>query len=310
MNLTGGLGNQLFQIATSLSLFPNSVTEIHGELGVPNRNYSSEIDISEFQFTDQVQYATQRKKSEFVSKVFGFNIRSSKHPKRIEKNRIFQTCVRLITEIIFTMYFQNAGKVVTEQNLDKFKSRKKNSDVYLIGYFQNFEWVKNAREQLRKELNLKQPSKQFKEIVKEATEDLVILHIRRGDYRNEPNFGLLGEKYYSNALEKIVCQHQISEIWIFSDEPEVAMKMIASIVKNRFKMKTIPKDGLSSAETLELMRQGKHFIIGNSTFSWWGAFLSHNPNGLVIAPTPWFRFAPLDQSMQVQGWEYISAGYD
>jgi hypothetical protein len=46
---------------------------------------------------------------------------------------------------------------------------------------------------------------------------------------------------------------------------------------------------LNSAETLELMRCGKAYIIANSTFSWWGAMLSNSENPMVICPDRWFK---------------------
>jgi hypothetical protein len=46
--------------------------------------------------------------------------------------------------------------------------------------------------------------------------------------------------------------------------------------------------GLTASENLELMRLAKGFIIANSTFSWWGAFLSREKNCLVTYPSPWF----------------------
>ena len=46
--------------------------------------------------------------------------------------------------------------------------------------------------------------------------------------------------------------------------------------------------GESSITTLEKMRCGSAYIIGNSTFSWWGSFLSHSINPPTIAPEPWF----------------------
>lgn len=45
-------------------------------------------------------------------------------------------------------------------------------------------------------------------------------------------------------------------------------------------------------QNLSMMASCKHHIIANSTWSWWGAFLGHNPNRMVISPsylTPnWF----------------------
>jgi hypothetical protein len=77
-----------------------------------------------------------------------------------------------------------------------------------------------------------------------------------------------------------------TKIWLFSDEPNEATSAIPSSLLDSTRI--IPDFDKSSSLTLELMRHGKGYVIANSTFSWWGAFMSYSTEPEVCAPTPWF----------------------
>lgn len=127
-----------------------------------------------------------------------------------------------------------------------------------------------------------------------ATEKPVILHFRRGDYRKVPEaMGLLYKDYYQQAISNLPDSLQDSPVWVFSDEPNLAREFFADLNSNFLFIDPPPHN--DPGESLFLMTQGVAHIISNSTFAWWGAFLSKTSN-LVIAPSPWLRSyeAPLD----------------
>jgi hypothetical protein len=107
--------------------------------------------------------------------------------------------------------------------------------------------------------------------------------------------------------------YDISEIWIFSDDTEIAKKLLEiPISLNPFWLEPESHDTLA---TFDLMKSGNAYIIGNSTFSWWAASLAYSKPEIVIAPSPWFAgmkepkdlISPnwLRKSTHFLGWEHF-----
>lgn len=111
------------------------------------------------------------------------------------------------------------------------------------------------------------------------------IHVRLGDYDDNyhPRLGL---EYYVPAMEMTLSRYsgmkQIDHFVVFSDEPKRAREMFKDF-KNVIIYPEAP-----TMYHFARMQKFKHHIIGNSTFSWWAAWLSNCPPQNVIAPRNWF----------------------
>ena len=289
--LTGGLGNQLFQFAAALTLAENREIRIFGDLGKPRLNIHGNPELFSFKI-DQVSTVSHNSKNSFiVSKSAGYLLRSNIWPRRFEKPRVIRTMTRVAATIVQSFILRDLLFPITISKVgyQLIRINRLSTKIFnplLIGYFQSSVWPMEVQNQL-KVLTLcrEGPALQELKLQSQAIKPIVV-HIRRGDYRNESTFGLLGSDYYSKAFEIIQEQFANHPIWVFSDEISEAKSILAFIPQNRIQY--IADVDCESAASLTAMRYGCAYIIANSTFSWWGAFLSTSENPLVIAPEPWF----------------------
>jgi hypothetical protein len=109
----------------------------------------------------------------------------------------------------------------------------------------------------------------------------IALHIRRGDFLiNSLNHHNLSLKYYENALKEFPDDQNVV---IFSDDPKWCKEQ-PLFSGDRF----LVSESDNSYVDLCLMSMCSHFIIANSTFSWWGAWLSRVKDKVVVYPSKWF----------------------
>jgi hypothetical protein len=121
-----------------------------------------------------------------------------------------------------------------------------------------------------------------------AERDSIILHVRRGDYIGKQNvFGLLSDKYYIQAVLLLASGLGKREVFLSSDSPSQVNGLISDLAKYDLKVRFLSQK-LGTVETLVSMSQGSAHVISNSSFGWWGAFLSQRSSS-VIYPSPWFR---------------------
>ncbi len=154
-------------------------------------------------------------------------------------------------------------------------------NINLFGYFQTEKYFRHIKDEIKKDFSFSSFTHKMCEIYVKGifeTSEIISLHIRRTDYVSDSNFHLLDLNYYQLALELLP---ENIPVLVFSDDPEWCEKQF--FFKNdRFK---ISKSN-NTLTDLCLMTMCNYHIIANSSYSWWGAWLSNSQK--VISPKKWF----------------------
>lgn len=259
ITLKGGFGNQLFQIVNGISLSKKF-------------NKKLIIDISSFS-----------------------KLNSYKNTKRNYELGILNLKYKKIYYLAFfyKFYSKFSNKIVhlKEKNFNFNKILLDNDKSYLIdGYWQSykyfekdFSFIFNSLETIKKKINL---NSFYKDLLRSNS---VCVHIRRGDYITNPNtkqfHGICDIDYYEKAISYIYSKIPDANFYFFSDDIGFLKKNFAD--KKNFKI--ISNSKFNFIEEFVLMLSCNNFILANSSFSWWAAYLSNNVNKLVVAPTKWFN---------------------
>ena len=179
------------------------------------------------------------------------------------------------------------GYVVTDRNYqekdftfdDHLLHLDPDHDTCLVGFFQTPKYFNHIKDRIKEEFTFHDDVIKDCQEILECFDNPIALHIRRGDYLiNSANHHNLNIKYYERALKEFDSDRQVI---IFSDDPEWCMKH-PLFDGDRF----IVSEGNGPYHDLFLMTKCNDFIIANSTYSWWGAWLADR--GKVIAPDVWF----------------------
>ena len=115
----------------------------------------------------------------------------------------------------------------------------------------------------------------------------VSVHIRRGDYLMYDYFQACTPEYYRRAIEFIISRVEKPLFFVFSDDLAWSGKFMEECgVEYRLVDHNRGKD---SYKDMYLMSRCRHYIIANSSFSWWGAWLGEDEGKTVACPSEWFK---------------------
>jgi hypothetical protein len=249
----GGIGNQMFQYAAAKSI------SIEKKLKLV-------LDISRFEDYKLRKYSLQH-----------FNIKGKIYKK---PNRY----LRKVQNLLFKKTRYTEMDFGFDHNIFKIDG----DCIILDGYFQSEKYFLMHKNEIKNDFSIKSKLKfQTHETLNYInTVNSVSLHIRRGDYLNNPKHYTDNELYYKKAVEVIENKIDNPVFFIFSDD----MPWVKSNLTLKYKTVFIDfNDELSGFEDLKLMSACQHNIITNSSFSWWAAWLNENEKKIIIAPKKWFN---------------------
>lgn len=180
--------------------------------------------------------------------------------------------------------------IIQEKNLNFDENILKLPDnCYFEGYWQSEKYFTEIEDTIRRDFSI--PARPDPGLMKKIlSSESICINVRRGDYVTNPlankYHGLCGADYFYKAIDQMKKFTEKPTIFVFSDdipwcEEKLKFDDPTIFVTHHYAGKKYEK-------YLKLMSLCKFFIIPNSTFGWWAAWLSCEPEKKVIAPQKWF----------------------
>ena len=257
-NLMGGLGNQLFQIFTTISHAINIKTR--------------------FAFIDVEKLGSGQT---IVRSTYWDNFLINLKP--------FTT--KAFPQM---MLVKEAGFRYNDLNLYKYKSQGQN--ICLFGYFQSHKYFYENFYKICKMIDLEQIKKTViskSGFTQDTLNDTISLHFRLGDYKKIQHYHpIMTYEYYKKSLIFLKMREQLKNNILYFCEEEDLEDVNETINKLKSDFPTLnfirASNDLSDWEQMILMSCCRDNIIANSSFSWWAAHFNMNPYKIVCYPATWF----------------------
>ncbi|TRZ49946.1 alpha-1,2-fucosyltransferase [bacterium] len=272
IRMKGGLGNQLFQYATGRALAIRKGVALKLDTSWFGNQSKRQYQLSHFKITAAIATPDE------VAKLRGENVSGI----RAWVSRYLQSLRPYYKRSVFNEQYFYFDTLV-------FNAAR---DVYLEGYWGSEKYFTVVAETIRSELTVKDPwdDENWGMYQQICEVDSISLHVRRGDYANDPAnnqaFGTCALEYYYQALALLIGRLRNPHVFVFSDDIEWVQKNLVLKAPHTYMSHNGPG---REYEDLRLMSHCRNHITANSTFSWWGAWLSPFQDKIVIAPKRWYR---------------------
>ena len=261
VKLAGGMGNQMFQYAL-------------GKVNAIKYNKKLILDLSFLLDRNQGSNFTYR---DYDLDIFKLGV---------------ETVDGVSLDNSFVTVTEHGNHFINPQFTNLYDHIPKDKNIYISGYFQKHEYIKDVRSDLLNDFTITDKIQESsKELLSQiSATNSICVNIRRADYVTNKNMtafhGVYGKNYIEKGMSIITDKVNSPHIFIFSDD----MKWCKDNLTFDYPHTFVDHDhkGRKFGQYLFLMSKCKHFIIPNSSFGWWAAWLCENKNKIVITPSKWF----------------------
>jgi len=262
--LMGGLGNQLFQIFTTIAY------------GIETKR---KIIFSNTEFLDVIGTIRLTYWNNFISRL------------KIFTDKNFDTSIESLLINDFQFYEETD---FTYNKIPEFSTFPK---LCIVGYYQSYKYFDDIKDKLFQMIRLRNQKMaivtEFAHLLLNESNN-ISMHFRLGDYKDiQDCHPLMPYEYYENAVGYIVNKksdkrHQILYFCQVEDN-EVVSEMISKLSLKYPEVSFVKiHDNIPDWKQLLIMSCCHNNIIANSTFSWWGAYFNETPEKIVCYPDKWF----------------------
>jgi len=264
--IAGGMGNQLFSYSAArrLALVNNAELILDDTSGFTrDYRFCRHYQLDHFNITSRK--ATKSERLEPLSRIRRFAKRAYNRRRPFEDRK----------------YIQQKG-VNFDHRLIKFKPR---GTTYIEGYWQSEKYFLDVEQTLRADLRIIPPIDSPNLAIASAIQRrvAVAVHIRFFDAPQANETNNISKDYYIRSIAEMERFVPNAHYFIFSDRPNAARSQL-KLPANRMTCISNNNGDINAYADLWLMSKCNHFIIANSTFSWWGAWLAETTNKCVITP--------------------------
>lgn len=283
VEMLGRMGNQMFSYAFAR------------KIQIDNPNQMIATDFSNFEHIDEswidyldyfdcsYNHIVATRKTSFLQKMILRLYFTQKKGRHTNIDSYEKRCAGLLQ--LFGLYIYETG-------FFPFKTRDFNKNKLLIGYFESSNYFDDIKPILKKDFDISgieqrnHLKKYFEKI--DPNRDVCVGIRKWSKILDSNEYNVCSAEYYYNAIRKIKtrCKLERIKLYIFTEDPEWAKENYPFEDETEYITSSVNGE-IKPWEAMCLMMRFKYYIIANSSFFWWGQYLSKYEDRVTVAPAKW-----------------------